>query len=349
MKKSIFLCLILILMLLHADYVTEGARYGLLLWYNSVVPALFPFMVLSGLIVASGGVSVIMTPVHALFGRLLPLSPEGFYVLTAGLLCGYPMGAKTCADFIREGKISLREGKFLMAVCNHPSPMFLLGYVYPFFAGDIRLWEMLAAVYGPAAVLGWIAGNVYFPRGKKDTAGALAQALLRSGTDSGGVIGRNELLAENDSSAQDSSRPGADSGNAASASADDLILSAAEILCKIGGYMVYFSILIIFLRHAAWLPKAFRLGLMAAMEMTTGIREAASFLPFPASFAAAMAALSFGGFSGMFQTNSVIAAVAPGRLFPNEKKAGLSIRQYFFWKLLHAALSAGIARLCTGL
>ena len=54
MKKSIVLCILLILLLLRPDCTTEGARYGLLLWYNSVVPALFPFMVLSNLIVHTG-------------------------------------------------------------------------------------------------------------------------------------------------------------------------------------------------------------------------------------------------------------------------------------------------------
>lgn len=300
MKKSVVLCFMLLLMLLNAGYVTEGAGYGLLLWYNSVVPALFPFMVLSDLITASGGVSVIMAPVHFLLGRILPISADGCYVLVSGLLCGYPMGAKTCAEFVRDGRISPQEGKFLMAVCNHPSPMFILGYVYPFFSAEIGAAELLAAVYGPVILLAFLAKAVYTADG--------------TGKGEGPKVHPPEALK--------------------GMSIDQAILSSAGILIKIGGYLMLFSILIVFLRHMNALPVLPRLVLIGAMEMTTGIRELAVSLPFPVSGAAAAAALTFGGFSGLFQTKAVLGT-------DNEKNAGLSIRQYFFWKLLHAALSAG--------
>lgn len=319
MKKSVGLCLLLLLMLLNAGAVTEGARYGLLLWYISVVPALFPFMVLSGLITSGGGVQMIMTPVHVLLHRLIPISKNGCYVLVSGLLCGYPMGAKTCADFVREGRITAQEGRFLMAICNHPSPMFLLGYVYPFFAEQIGAWVLLTAVYGPVAVLAMAAKRVYF-RG------------------------------ENRAAREEASRTpeGRESAAAPALTADEAILSSADILIKIGGCLMLFSIAIVLLRRAVFLPVPFRLALIGAMEMTTGIRELAASLPFPLSGAASMAALTFGGFSGLSQTQAVLgpagepenASLAHVR-YAGQKNAGLSIRQYFFWKLLHGALSAG--------
>jgi len=334
MKKSIVLCFALLLMLFHADYVTEGARYGLLLWYTAVVPALFPFMVLSGLIVAGGGVAVLMTPVYLLLGCFLPISKNGCYVLVSGLLCGYPMGAKTCADFVREGRISLNEGKFLMAICNHPSPMFLLGYMYPFFAEDLGLGKLLAAVYGPVLILALAAKRVWFPRQQAEVTSSSALGAHRAAGFAYRAPGAKSSQRPAPPQTSSDGRPGAMPPAAPSPqSADETILSAVEILCKIGGYLMLFSILIVFLRHTPWLPVPLRLFLIGAMEMTTGIQELAASLPCPLSAAAAIAALTFGGFSGLFQTRAVISG--------HEKKAGLSIRQYFFWKLLHAALSAG--------
>ena len=60
MKKSVGLAILMVFLLLYPRFAAEGARYGLLLWYTSVVPSLFPFMVLSSLIVSSGGVSLLM-------------------------------------------------------------------------------------------------------------------------------------------------------------------------------------------------------------------------------------------------------------------------------------------------
>ena len=317
MKQSFLLLILLILMLLHPEITVKGASNGLLLWYSSVVPALFPFMVLSSLIVASGSLSVLMAPVQLVLGPLLGLSADGCYTLLSGLVCGFPMGAKTCADFLSRGQISLKEGKFLMAVCNHASPMFLLGYVYPLFHGNLPLWKLLAAVYGPALLLALPARLLYrngAPTGRKPKMQGIAEP--------------QEIPGPNP--------PSPNQSNPGNLSADEAILSSVEVLCRIGGLLILFSIAVEFLRGARQLPTGLRLFLMGAMEMTTGIRELAAALPYPYSAAAACASLTFGGLSGIFQTKAALGALA------QKKKAGLSIRQYCVWKLLYACLTAAI-------
>lgn len=304
MKKhpwiSIVLFLALIPMLLHSGTVTDGARYGLLLWYQSVVPALFPFMVISGLIVQFGGVQILMEPFYHMLRYFLPVTRNGCYVLISGLLCGYPMGAKTCAEFVSDKRITETEGRFLMAICNHPSPMFLLGYVYPFFSESFAPWNLLLSIYGPILFL--------------------ALAARKYDQES---IDENDIVPAREQTV------------------DAVILSAVTVLCKIGGYLVLFSIVIVFLRNMSFLSPNLRLFFIGALEMTTGIRELASSLPPRQAFIASTAVLSFGGCSGIFQTKSVLTVSDS----VHAKKAGLSIRPYIFWKMIHAVLSAGIAAL----
>lgn len=326
MKKSVGLAILMVFLLLYPRFAAEGARYGLLLWYTSVVPSLFPFMVLSSLIVSSGGVSLLMKPVRAFLGPWLPLSENGCYTLISGLLCGCPMGAKTCGDFVREGKLSVQEGRFLMAICNHPSPMFLLGFVCPLFEAEMHPSRLLLSIYLPLLPLAALAKRIYFP-----------------------VL---PAPASNGSRPQIQPAPVLDTA----------ILAAAEILCRIGGYLMLFSIVIVFLRRALWLPASLRIFLMGAMEMTTGVREVSASLPFPDSGTAAAAILAFGGICGIFQTRAVTASGWPeekkrrtddGGSSPKDREdrtedkkiAGLSIRQYILWKLLHSALAAVIFRL----
>ena len=326
MKKSVCLFFLLLLMLLSPKVTVNGAANGLLLWYSSVVPALFPFMVLSSLIVSGGGLSVLMAPFRFILGPLLGLSDAGCYVLISGLVCGFPMGAKTCADFLLSGQISGQEGRLLMAICNHPSPMFVLGYFYPFFAGKLSLTLLLLAVYGPAVLLAAAARLAEWR--KLQVRGTAAQANRAEPLT--GAVSKLKTSKEIFTGSQKESilQPAANA-----VSFDQAILSSVEVLCKIGGCLMLFSIAIEFLRSAAWLPVPLFLFLAGALEMTTGIRELALGLPFPLSAAAAGASLTFGGCSGVFQT---IAAIG------NAKKAGLSIRQYCVWKLLHAALAARI-------
>ena len=204
-----------------------------------------------------------------------------------------------------------------MAVCNHASPMFLLGYVYPLFHGNLPLWKLLAAVYGPALLL------------------ALPARLLYR---NGAPAGRTSKIKEKPEPQEipELNSPSPNQSNPGNLSADEAILSSVEVLCRIGGLLILFSIAVEFLRGARQLPAGLRLFLMGAMEMTTGIRELAKALPYPHSAAAVCTSLTFGGLSGIFQTKAALGALA------QKKKAGLSIRQYCVWKLLYACLTAAI-------
>ena len=82
-----------------------------------------------------------------------------------------------------------------------------------------------------------------------------------------------------------------------------------------------------------------QLLLIGVLEMTTAVRELAVRVPYPYSFIVVLTSLAFGGLSGLFQVRSVLQAEYPEEN-PNEKRAGLAIRPYVFWKLAHAALTA---------
>lgn len=306
--KNAFLYTILcffaaLLMLLHTDYVTEGARYGLLLWYQSVVPALFPFMVLSGLIQSMGGIERFMIPVHRILKHIFPLSASGCFILISGLFCGYPMGAKLCADFLKLDRIALNEARFLMAICSHPSPMFLIGYTYPMVSDHVRLADFMIGIYAPIIIVSFAAKHIYFHSEKLKIHPDYTYLTIASGSDTSDAF-----------------------------PIDESIMSSVAVLCKIGGYLVLCSIAIVFLRNTDWLPLYVRIFLIGITEMTTGIREITTAISGNAAWIAVTASLTFGGLSGIFQINSVIL---------DAKKAGLSIRPYIHWKLFHAALSVG--------
>lgn len=313
MKKTIpavlaVLCLLMLLSQPGLAY--AGACRGLLLWAQVVLPTLLPFMICSGAIAALGGIPILTRPFKPILSGFLGLSQQGSFVFITGLLCGYPMGAKTDSDFLSQGRISRQEARYLLAISNHPSPMFVLGYVMPrlilpgFSGGPAAsplgaacpLWICLAALYLPIIPLSILARHVYFP-GK---AFHCIPEAAGHGRDCPPF------------------------------SFDSHMMSCLETMAKIGGYIMLFSILALYILVfplPRQVPGWLRPALLGAVEMTTGIElifEGASGLLRPLLI---LAAAAFGGLSGIFQTKSVL------------KNAGLSIRHYILWKLLHSALS----------
>lgn len=106
------------------------------------------------------------------------------------------------------------------------------------------------------------------------------------------------------------------------------IMDGLELIAKIGGYIILFSILSAYIQtipFAYQLPKGILLG---AIEITTGIHYAAGMACSAKLKAILCTGISvFGGCSGLAQTNSVM------------NKAGFSLLHYTGWKLCHVLLS----------
>ena len=93
MKKSIggvLSVLCLLMLLFNPGLALEGARQGLVLWGNVVLPTLLPFMICSGVIVAMDAIRILTGPFKPILSGILSLSDQGSFCLMSGLLCGYP-------------------------------------------------------------------------------------------------------------------------------------------------------------------------------------------------------------------------------------------------------------------
>lgn len=296
----LFPILLLVLLLNFPAWSVQGAANGLLLWFNVVLPTLSPFIICTQVIVALDGVRLMMIPFYPILHVLFGLSVQGAYVMLCGMLCGYPLGARLCADFKERGAISAEEADYLLAICNHPSPMFLLGYVtaqIPFKLSPVLLFTCL---YLPILPISALARRIY----RADSFG--------------------------DPSSRDPSGSARSDPQESSACLEDIIHSTCETMVLIGGYIMLFSILAAWIEHLDLLPPTLRVLLIGAAEITTGVHALCAGLPTAWVLPAVVAAVAFGGFSGIFQTKSVI------------KNAGLSIRHYVLWKILHACLSCVI-------
>ncbi len=121
------LCLSLIMLFLYDP--AESSRQlgrGLSLCADILIPTLFPFMVISEMLVradiASYVAPLLSKPMRILFG----VSGSGAAALILGMLCGFPVGGRTAAALYEKGDISKRDAEMLMSFCNLPSAPFMI-------------------------------------------------------------------------------------------------------------------------------------------------------------------------------------------------------------------------------
>ena len=122
------LCCIAALLLYPAQAVSAG-KEGLSLCYNVIIPSLFPFFVLSTLVVELGLVSYLGRLLSPIMRPLFRVPGEGATALALGFVGGYPVGARTTLSLYQKGLCTRTEAERMLAFCNNSGPAFILGVV----------------------------------------------------------------------------------------------------------------------------------------------------------------------------------------------------------------------------
>ena len=149
-----FLILCFFVMLLFPSEVFEGAKSGLLLWFLTVLPTLFPFLLISRLLLDSCACSLLNKLLAPVISRLFGISAQGSFAFIVGFLCGYPMGAKITADLFHARQISKAEASYLLSFCNNTSPAFLIHYiVLGYFQNPRLIFPSVLILYGTPILL----------------------------------------------------------------------------------------------------------------------------------------------------------------------------------------------------
>lgn len=114
----------LILSILFPGEMRAGVIDGIELSVFTVIPAVFPFMVLSDFVACSG--SFDGGAVSWAVRKLLGLSHRSGGAMICGNLCGFPMGAKITMDQYRRGEITQEEAERALAPATNPSFAFVV-------------------------------------------------------------------------------------------------------------------------------------------------------------------------------------------------------------------------------
>ncbi|MBR5157069.1 MAG: hypothetical protein IKW59_04800 [Clostridia bacterium] len=120
---------LIILILLNAKASIEAVKGSLIVCYQTIIPSLFPFFVLSGLLINSGFVRVLGSVLNPVIRPLFRVSGSGAIVFLIGVISGYPMGAKMVTELYKKRIISKTEGKRLLPFCNNSGPLFVIAAV----------------------------------------------------------------------------------------------------------------------------------------------------------------------------------------------------------------------------
>lgn len=295
------LCILFSFLLLFPSDSLEASKSGLLLWFDTLLPTLLPFLILSQLILKTDLIQIVQKILGPLFRKIFHCSDDGAFCILCGFLCGYPVGARLIALQIKENRIDMTEGQYLLSFCNNVSPMFCISYGIMGAIGSKQIVPYLLILYGSALLFG------IFTRPK--AAAVSKQAFKKQTSPTENIF---QLV-------------------------DVCIIDSFSIMIKLCGYLMLFSIistgiLMLLPQNTGYTPAI----ITAFLELTNGL-SFVSRLPMGIFRSMiAVGALAFGGLCCIFQINSVIEGTGLSLhkyIFHKALITMLALFLFFLWSL----------------
>ncbi|WP_410772059.1 sporulation integral membrane protein YlbJ [Fontibacillus sp. BL9] len=326
---------VLMLSFPHASW--QAAIRGLAIWWDVLFPSLFPFFVISEVMLGFGIVHFLGKLLDPLMKPLFRIPGSGGFVAAMGFASGYPVSAKLATKLREQKLVSREEGERLVAFTTSSDPIFLIGAVSVGFFGNPKLAGALAVAHYGSALLVGVLMRFYGTKTEKSSKASSSSSPKASPSR---FSLRSALKAMHEARMQD--------GRSLGELLSQAIGSSLQLMTVVGGLVVFFSVVLEVLTVSRFMSALYSgvhmmlpaLSLPADLaeplvgglfEVTLGAKAAAAApVGVPLMFKAAAAAfiLSWGGLSVHAQVASILNG-ADLRYFP-----------FLVARLVHAFLSA---------
>ncbi|MDF2836351.1 MAG: sporulation integral rane protein YlbJ [Paenibacillus sp.] len=348
---------IALLMAVYPNETLYSSLRGLSIWWQVLFPALFPFFVISELMLGLGIVHFLGKLLDPFMRPMFRIPGIGGFVVAMGYMSGYPVGARLTSQLWEQRLITRNEGERLVAFTTTSDPIFLIGAVSVGFFHNVALAPLLAAAhYGSGFAIGLL---MRFHGSREDRA---EQTIVPGDREHASFTSsqlspiqrkrrtRSRLYAALHAMHEARLLDGRSLGKLL----QDSVQSALKLMMVVGGLVVFFSVVMELLTHAGLvsaLAEGLRLvmgivGLPPALadasvyglfEVTLGSR-AAGMAGTGLMHQAAIAAwvLSWAGLSVHAQVASLIS------------RTTMRYRPFFMARLLHGFLAAALVYLLWG-
>lgn len=130
--SKIMICLlvtILFFIILLSEDVVESVSFSISIWKDNLFPTLFPFFIISNLLINYGFVYYIGLLLNNIMQKYFKLPGCCGFVLAASLFTGFPSGAKYTKDLVEKKLITIKEAESLLTFTHYSNPLFILGMI----------------------------------------------------------------------------------------------------------------------------------------------------------------------------------------------------------------------------
>lgn len=166
-------------MLIDSSTVLESAGLALDIWKYNIFPSLFPFFMLSELLIHCGFVELLSELFKNIMQKVFRINGYASFVFIMSIISGFPSSSKYTRELYLNGKLNDKEAAKLLTFTHFSNPLFILGTVSILFLKNKEIgFLILLCHYAVNIIIGLIFRN-YAPSKYRYTKVSIKEAVLK--------------------------------------------------------------------------------------------------------------------------------------------------------------------------
>lgn len=259
---------------------TVGFSFGI--WKNNIFPSLFPFFVLSEILVNYGFIELVGEVFKPVMNKVFKMRGVCSFVFIMSLFSGFPSNSKYVRELYLNGLINEYEGSKLLTFTHFSNPLFILGTISVLFLNNKEVGLLiLICHYLGNIIVGLIFRNYYvsdesssfsFKRGILE----MHKKRISNNKSFGGVV-------------------------------SSAVINGINTLLLVFGVVTVFLVITTILDNNINLPKYYQSILNGLFEMTQGLKYVSALdIPLKIKGTLSVLFISFGGICVHMQVVSIL-------------------------------------------
>ncbi len=290
MKKRILSVLIMLILvfigfeiLTSSEQILNSVKFSLSIWSNNIFPSLFPFFVLSELLINYGFIEFVGELLKPIMIKLFKTDSKTAFIFIMSILSGFPSNAKYTRELYQKKLIDKKQATKILTFTHFSNPLFILGTLSLVFLNNKEAGLLILIIHYFTNILIGIIFRNYCPTNEANSKISVKTALNKmhyhriSNNNSFGTIMTNAIL------------------------------NTINTLLLILGVVTMFLVLTTIIDNNININNYNQSILNGFVEMTQGLKYI-SILNIPIKFKATLSTmiLSFGGLSVHMQTIGIL-------------------------------------------
>ncbi len=291
--------------LISSKLIFETIGFSFDIWKNNIFPSLFPFFVLSHILINYGFVELVGELFKPIMNKVFKLRGVCAFVFIMSLVSGFPSNAKYVRELYLSGLIDEYEGSKVLTFTHFSNPLFILGTISILFLNNKEVGVLILFCHYIGNIIVGLLFRNYYIGNIENSSVSLKKAILEMHKKR---ISNNKSL-----------------GGIIS----EALINGIDSLLLIFGVVTFFLVITTIIDNNIALSHYYQSILNGIFEMTQGLKYV-SLLDIPLKIKGALSVLfiSFGGLSVHLQVLSILSDTK------------IKYYPFFVARVIHACISS---------